>query len=95
MLAYLTTDVGDRAAASASAAAGKPICSFNAVTVDDHTSTNDTLRVAGQRDGGAKLDQRPGGSEHFSAALNEVCQSLAYQIAADGEGRDQGREDSR
>ena len=27
----------------------------------------------------------------FAAALNEVCQSLAYQIAADGEGRDQGR----
>jgi glutamate N-acetyltransferase/amino-acid N-acetyltransferase len=84
MLAYLTTD----------AAIGAPVLrkllnqssdvSFNTVTVDDHASTNDTAAIlasgAGSRvSGTADLKK-------FAEALDEVCKSLAYQIARDGEG---------
>src|SRR5205823_11551827 len=58
--------------------------SFNAVTIDDHTSTNDTavLLASGH---GAKV-RLEAEAKRFAAALDEVCQSLAKQIAADGEG---------
>ena len=54
--------------------------------MDDHTSTNDTAVVMASGASGAAV--RAGGAEarKFAAALDEVCQSLAYQIAADGEG---------
>jgi glutamate N-acetyltransferase/amino-acid N-acetyltransferase len=59
--------------------------SFNAVTIDDHTSTNDTavLLASGQSD--VKISG-PKATRALADALDEVCQSLAYQIAADGEG---------
>ncbi|MDP9172812.1 MAG: bifunctional glutamate N-acetyltransferase/amino-acid acetyltransferase ArgJ [Planctomycetota bacterium] len=84
MLAYLTTDakiipgVLQRALNTAGQA------SFNSVTVDDHTSTNDTLAVLASGLGGKV--SKAGDIKSFAKALNEVCQSLAYQIAADGEG---------
>jgi glutamate N-acetyltransferase/amino-acid N-acetyltransferase len=59
--------------------------SFNAVTVDDHTSTNDTACILASGLSGAHIDSVPTAAR-FAAALNEVCQSLAWQIAADGEG---------
>jgi glutamate N-acetyltransferase/amino-acid N-acetyltransferase len=60
---------------------------FNAVSVDGDSSTNDTLAVFANGAAGAPAI-RPGASAHraFSAALEEVCQSLALQIVADGEG---------
>ena len=85
MLAYLTTD------ASATAPLLRKLMwtacdsSFNAVTVDDHASTNDTACLLASGASGVKLDTSIA-QEKFAAALNEVCQSLAYQIAADGEG---------
>jgi len=84
MLAYLTTDV----------IAPAPLLrkmwtacdgSFNAVTVDDHASTNDTACLLASGASGAKLDSAAA-KQKFADALAEVCQSLAYQIAADGEG---------
>ncbi len=85
MLAYLTTDadVSPRLLARllSSAADG----SFNAVTVDDHTSTNDTLALLASGVSGAKV-KSPRDLARFAGALDEVCRSLAWQIAADGEG---------
>src|SRR5688572_12212080 len=85
MLAYLTTD----------AAVAPPLLrklleascdrSFNAVTVDDHTSTNDTACILASGASGAKVAS-PKDVKAFAGALDEVCKSLAYQIAADGEG---------
>src|SRR5439155_14309523 len=59
--------------------------SFNAVTVDDHTSTNDTAAILASGASGVAI---PVGAvaKKFLDALTDVCQSLAYQIAADGEG---------
>ena len=60
---------------------------FNAVTVDGDSSTNDTLAVFANGAAGAPAIGA-GTSAHraFSAALEDVCRSLALQIVADGEG---------
>ena len=85
MLAYLTTDAKIPAAALRRLLAGAADRSFNAVTVDDHTSTNDTAAILASGASGVRIDSRAA-MKSLEAALDEVCQSLAYQIAADGEG---------
>ena len=85
MLAYLTTDAAIAAPLLRKLLASASDRSFNAVTVDDHTSTNDTACILASGFSGAKIDS-PAAIKKFAAALDEVCQSLAYQIAADGEG---------
>jgi glutamate N-acetyltransferase / amino-acid N-acetyltransferase len=60
---------------------------FNSISIDGDTSTNDTLLVLANGASGAPAI-KPGTSAHraFSRALEEVCHSLALQIVADGEG---------
>ena len=85
MLAFLTTDAAIRPPLLRKLLASAVENSFNAVTVDDHTSTNDTAAILASGASRAKVDSgRATGA--FADALREVCQSLAYQIAADGEG---------
>jgi len=85
MLAYLTTDALATPAILKKLLAAAANESFNAVTVDDHASTNDTLCLLASGMSGAKIDS-PAATISFAAALKDVCQSLARQIAADGEG---------
>jgi glutamate N-acetyltransferase/amino-acid N-acetyltransferase len=60
---------------------------FNAISIDGDTSTNDTLLVLANGSAGAPAI-KTGSTAHklFTAALEEVCHSLALQIVADGEG---------
>src|SRR5215469_1120824 len=60
---------------------------FNSVSVDGDTSTNDTLLVLANGAAGAPAI-RNGSKAHrpFTVALESVCGSLAQQIVADGEG---------
>jgi glutamate N-acetyltransferase/amino-acid N-acetyltransferase len=60
---------------------------FNAISIDGDTSTNDTLLVLANGAAGAP-PIKAGSAAHrsFSKALEEVCHSLALQIVADGEG---------
>ncbi len=62
--------------------------SFNAVTVDGDTSTNDTLAVLANGLAGNALIDAPSapGFTKFTEALTAVCIDLAQQIARDGEG---------
>jgi glutamate N-acetyltransferase/amino-acid N-acetyltransferase len=85
MLAYLTTDVAAPASLLRKLLSRSVDRSFNAVIVDDHASTNDTACLLASGASGAKLNT-PAAARKFESALAEVCQSLAYQIAADGEG---------
>ena len=85
MLAYLTTDVIAPAPLLRKLMWTACDGSFNAVTVDDHASTNDTACLLASGGSGVKLDTATA-KQKFARALAEVCQSLAYQIAADGEG---------
>jgi glutamate N-acetyltransferase/amino-acid N-acetyltransferase len=59
--------------------------SFNCISVDGDTSTNDTVLLMASGKSGASL-KSPKIRDLFSAALRQVCQSLADQIIADGEG---------
>jgi len=60
---------------------------FNAISIDGDTSTNDTLLVLANGAAGAP-NIKSGSAAHraFTAALEDVCRSLALQIVADGEG---------
>ena len=60
---------------------------FNSISVDGDSSTNDTLLVMANGQAGAPAIQA-GTSVHraFAKALEEICHSLALQIVADGEG---------
>src|SRR5439155_9966523 len=60
--------------------------SFNTVTVDDHASTNDTACILASGRASSRAITSGREAKNFAAALKEVSQSLAYQIAADGEG---------
>jgi glutamate N-acetyltransferase/amino-acid N-acetyltransferase len=84
MLAYLTTDAKIPARALRKILAQSADASFNAVTVDDHTSTNDTAAILASSLGPAVDSKRS--IDLFAAATREVCQTLAYKIAEDGEG---------
>ncbi len=84
MLAFLTTDarVAARDLKRMLAEAVEP--TFNRVTVDECPSTSDTVAILASGVAGGLGSKR--GTASFAAALHEVCASLAYQIAADGEG---------
>jgi glutamate N-acetyltransferase/amino-acid N-acetyltransferase len=60
---------------------------FNSISIDGDTSTNDTLLVLANGAAGAPTI-RNGTTAHraFTKALEDVCRSLALQIVADGEG---------
>jgi glutamate N-acetyltransferase/amino-acid N-acetyltransferase len=60
---------------------------FNSISIDGDTSTNDTLLVLANGAAGAPAI-RNGTTAHraFTTALEDVCRSLALQIVADGEG---------
>jgi glutamate N-acetyltransferase / amino-acid N-acetyltransferase len=60
---------------------------FNAISIDGDTSTNDTLLVLANGSAGAPAIKAGSAAlKSFTAALEEVCRSLALQIVADGEG---------
>ena len=62
--------------------------SFNTITVDGDTSTNDTVLVlANGLAGNPCIDaDNPEGVQVFGEALTRVCRELALKIVADGEG---------
>ena len=61
---------------------------FNCISVDGDTSTNDTLLVLANGASGASKIARAGNGDYakFVAALEQVCKALALGIVADGEG---------
>jgi glutamate N-acetyltransferase/amino-acid N-acetyltransferase len=86
MLSFLTTDalIGPRTLQNLLRAAVD--VSFNRITVDGDTSTNDT--VLAWASGLAAVGVRPGNTSWawFLEGLTQLCQSLAKMIARDGEG---------
>jgi len=57
--------------------------SFNRISVDGDTSTNDTVLLLASGVSGARVEA---GNREFQAALTQVATSLARQVVADGEG---------
>ena len=88
MLAYLTTDAGVPPAVLRRFLLAAVEQTFNRVTVDECQSTSDTvvLLASGLADNTPVRSATSADGRAFAAALYEVCASLAYQIARDGEG---------
>ncbi|MBP3784788.1 MAG: bifunctional ornithine acetyltransferase/N-acetylglutamate synthase [Butyrivibrio sp.] len=87
MLAFLTTDLDIDKSLLQEAVSEVVKDSFNMITVDGDTSTNDTLLVmANAEAGNAKITEKGGDYEIFKEALFYVCAFLAKKMAADGEG---------
>jgi glutamate N-acetyltransferase/amino-acid N-acetyltransferase len=59
---------------------------FNCVTIDGDTSTNDTLLMLANGAAGGEPVSAGGGLAALETAVLEVCDELAEMIAADGEG---------
>jgi glutamate N-acetyltransferase/amino-acid N-acetyltransferase len=88
LLAFVTTDAAIGKAALQAALKRAVNLSFNRVSVDGDTSTNDTLAVLANGAAENEPIRKPEGAdfEIFTKALTEVCRDLAIQVARDGEG---------
>ena len=87
MLSVLSTDAPLTSEAAHTALLRAVRASFNKVTVDSDTSTNDTcILLATGKAGGPEIDEASPAFAAVAAAIRAVCEDLARKIAADGEG---------
>ncbi len=87
MLSFVTTDCAISSEMLHKALLKSACITYNCVSVDGDTSTNDTLTImANGKAGNKKITSEGKDFDAFMAALNLVNLSLAKKIAADGEG---------
>ena len=87
MLAFLVTDAAISSALLSRALRAAVGQTFNAITVDGDTSTNDTVTLlANGQSGAQKIIREDKQFNKFRRALQSVCKTLALAIVADGEG---------
>jgi glutamate N-acetyltransferase/amino-acid N-acetyltransferase len=87
MLAFFATDVNITGPALTRALGTAVDLSFNRITVDNDTSTNDTVVMfANGLSGGKQIGVRSRGFSTYSRLLNNVSLGLAHMIVRDGEG---------
>ena len=83
MLVYILTDAEIEPAVLQGMLDAAVEVSFNRISVDGDTSTNDTVLLLASGASGARVEA---GNVEFETALTQVATSLARQIVADGEG---------
>jgi glutamate N-acetyltransferase/amino-acid N-acetyltransferase len=87
LLAFITTDAPIETSVLQPALTRVTDSTFNCVTVDGDTSTNDScILLANGAAGGAPFAAGSIAAETFESALLQVCDSLAEQLVADAEG---------
>lgn len=87
MLAYITTDMAISKELLQEALSTSVVDTFNMITVDGDTSTNDTcLVMANGMAGNTEVTRKGEAYDRFFEALNYVCTYLAKKMAGDGEG---------
>jgi glutamate N-acetyltransferase/amino-acid N-acetyltransferase len=87
MLAYITTDAAVEPGLMAKLARPVADRSFNQVTIDGDSSTNDTfLLLANGAAGNAQVRHGTPEAEALEAAIVDIARELARAIARDGEG---------
>jgi len=87
LLAYIATDARLSAAATRTALKRAVNQSFNNVTVDGDTSTNDScMLLATGQVGTEPVDETHSDYEMIAGALDEVSRELAHAVVRDGEG---------
>ena len=86
MLLFMTTDAGVEPAVLQQALSTVVPATFNQISVDGDTSTNDTVLLLASGLAGAEV--LPGTPDYaaFLAALTAVAEHLCRELAADGEG---------
>ena len=86
MLSFITTDAAVKPRMLQTMLSEVVATSFNRVSVDGDTSTNDTVFMLAS--GASGVPVRPGDRSRgwFVAALSQLCETLAKMIARDGEG---------
>jgi len=86
MLAYIATDIEMEEPLLQQCLEKAVNSSFNRITVDGDTSTNDACMLIASGQSAVKLSDNDGDLEIFTEALNALCQQLATLIIRDGEG---------
>jgi glutamate N-acetyltransferase/amino-acid N-acetyltransferase len=86
MLSTIVTDAGVAPGILAEMLREAADLSFNCITVDGDTSTNDTVLVLANGASGVQLAVGNPALDAFAAALKDLCVDLAQQIVRDGEG---------
>ena len=87
MLGFLTTDLSIEKSLLQEALSQVVMDTFNMITVDGDTSTNDTLVImANGMAENTKITKKGADYQIFLEALFYVCEFLAKKMAADGEG---------
>lgn len=86
MLAFITTDAEIKAELLNGMLADSLEQSFNRITVDGDTSTNDTVILLANGSSGKSIEAEDSHQPLFQGALNFITRKLAGMIVADGEG---------
>lgn len=88
MLGFITTDLNIEKAVLQKALSSVINDTFNMISVDGDTSTNDTVLVLANKKAGNPVisSENSEGYAEFFEALTYVCKELAKKIAGDGEG---------
>lgn len=88
MLGFITTDIAISSDVLRTALVAATAVSFNCLTVDGDTSTNDSCFVLASGAAENALIENAGSADYqaFADALAHVCIHLAKEIARDGEG---------
>lgn len=87
MLAFITTDAPISPSACDAMLRSAVARSFNRITVDSDTSTNDTcILMASGAEGGPEIEQDSPAYAAVASAVLEVATALAQMVVRDGEG---------
>lgn len=86
MLAFLTTDVVIEKSLLQKALNIAVNNSFNKISVDGETSTNDMVIILSNEISNILIEEDSENYKIFLSALTDICQTMAKSIVADGEG---------
>ena len=86
MLLFITTDVKVEPAVLQTALSSVVPATFNQISVDGDTSTNDTVLLLASGLSGAEVQPGTADYDTFVAALTQVAEQLSRELAGDGEG---------
>ena len=86
MLLFITTDAKVEPAVLQAALSSVVPATFNQISVDGDTSTNDTVLLLASGLSGAEVQPGTADYDIFVAALTQVAEQLSRELAGDGEG---------
>ena len=86
MLLFITTDAKVEPAVLQAALSSVVPATFNQISVDGDTSTNDTVLLLASGLSGAEVQPGTADYDTFVAALTQVAEQLSRELAGDGEG---------